>query len=198
MFAPRQRVLRASKFLAVLAAFAWSGAQLPAWSAERYAEAAVKAAFIHRFAGYVEWPPEATAVSRLRIAVVGDAEVTRQLAVLASRASASGREIDVFSTTRDAQLRTAHIVFIGAGTSRDLRFLISGLANRPVLIVTDEERGLDFGAAVNFLLVDQRVRFEVSVTAAEQAGLRISSDLLSVAVRVVGSRRSAQASDASP
>ena len=197
MIARSQRVFRASKFVAIIAAFAWSGAQVPAWSAERYAEAAVKAAFIHRFAGYVEWPAEAAATSRLRIAVVGDTEVTRQLAAHAARTSSPARQIEVFNATQASQLRTAHIVFIGAGTTRDLRFLIPALANRPVLIVTDEERGLDFGATVNFLLVDQRVRFEVSVTAAEQAGLRISSDLLSVAVRVVGGRRiPAQVNDA--
>jgi hypothetical protein len=37
--------------------------------------------------------------------------------------------------------------------------------------------------------VDRRVRFEVSLTAAERARLKISSELLTVAVRVLGGRR---------
>ena len=39
---------------------------------------------------------------------------------------------------------------------------------------------------VEALFVDRRVRFEVSLTAADHVGLRVSSELLSVAVRVQG------------
>jgi hypothetical protein len=45
------------------------------------------------------------------------------------------------------------------------------------------------GSVLNFVIVDKRVRFEISLTAAERAGLKISSELLSVAVRVHGGRR---------
>ena len=61
---------------------------------------------------------------------------------------------------------------------------IASIASRPVLIVTDEERGLDDGGIINFIEADRRVRFEVSLTAASRAGLTISSELLSVAARV--------------
>jgi len=62
------------------------------------------------------------------------------------------------------------------------------VAGRPVLIVTSEDDGLDAGSAVNFLLIDQRVRFEISVDAAHSAGLKVASELLAVAIRVRGRR----------
>jgi len=52
--------------------------------------------------------------------------------------------------------------------------------------VTDEDHGLDEGSTVNFMLVDHRLRFEISLTAATRSGLKISSELLSVAARVEG------------
>jgi hypothetical protein len=52
--------------------------------------------------------------------------------------------------------------------------------------VTDEEGGLRDGGMLNFLTIDRRVRFEVSLTAAGQAHLKISSELLGLAVRVFG------------
>jgi hypothetical protein len=55
-----------------------------------------------------------------------------------------------------------------------------------MLLITDEEGGLSHGGAINFLMIDHNVRFEVSVTAAERWGLKISSELLGVAVRVQG------------
>lgn len=54
-----------------------------------------------------------------------------------------------------------------------------------MLIVSNTPRGLDVGSMINFLLVDRRVRFEVSLPAAKRSGLRISAELLSVASRVI-------------
>ncbi len=53
-----------------------------------------------------------------------------------------------------------------------------------MLLVSDMEAGLDQGAAINFVLTDRRVRFEISVRAAEEAGIKISSRLLSAALRL--------------
>ena len=57
-----------------------------------------------------------------------------------------------------------------------------------MLVVTNEDGGLDAGSSVNFLLIDQRVRFEISLDAAQASGLRVASELLAVAVRVRGRR----------
>jgi hypothetical protein len=57
-----------------------------------------------------------------------------------------------------------------------------------VLVVTNEEGGLDSGSTVNFLLIDQRVRFEISLDAAESSSLKVASELLAVAIRVRGRR----------
>jgi hypothetical protein len=66
--------------------------------------------------------------------------------------------------------------------------VIAAVAGRPVLIVTNEDGGLDDGSSVNFLLIDQRVRFEISLDAAQGSGLRVASELLAVAIRVRGRR----------
>jgi len=62
---------------------------------------------------------------------------------------------------------------------------LAAISHQPVLIVSNTPRGLDVGSMINFLLVDRRVRFEVSLPAAKRSGLRISAELLSVASRVI-------------
>jgi len=54
-----------------------------------------------------------------------------------------------------------------------------------VLTVTEGERGLESGSAINFVVAEDRVGFEVSLEAAERSGHRISSRMLAVARRVV-------------
>jgi hypothetical protein len=63
---------------------------------------------------------------------------------------------------------------------------VQRLRDRPVLIVSDSPQGLENGSALNFVLVDDRLRFEASLRATERAGLKVSSRLLALAQRIVG------------
>jgi hypothetical protein len=87
-----------------------------------------------------------------------------------------------------SEIGSAQMLYIGADYRDDLRRAIATVGGRPILVVTSQQDGLDAGSAVNFLLLDQRVRFEISVDAAQAAGLRVASELLAVAVRVRGRR----------
>jgi len=149
-----------------------------------YTESEVKAAFLYRFAGYVEWPATAMDAPRFVIAVLGADAVAASLerALMTIRIKDRPGEVRRIDDIRDA--RQAHIVYIGARHTDALDSLLPLLANRPVLVVTDGERGLDAGGMLNFRMVDQRVRFEVALDTAEAAGLSIGAELLAVAMQV--------------
>ncbi len=166
----------------------------PSRAAEQYSEDAVKAAFLYRFTGYVDWPEEALASPDFTLAVLGAEGVASELQRLLPGHPVKNRPTQVRKIASVNELGDAQVLFIGLGRAEDARAAIAALAMRPVLVVTDEERGLDAGSAVNFLVVDRRVRFEISLIAAERSGLRISSDMLSVAARVQGGRLRSDAS----
>jgi hypothetical protein len=62
--------------------------------------------------------------------------------------------------------------------------MLPALEQRPILVVTDSPDGLREGAIINFLVVDEHIRFEIALGAARSAGLTLSSRLLSAALRV--------------
>jgi hypothetical protein len=95
-----------------------------------------------------------------------------------------GRAVEVRPIARIEDVRDAELLFIGPEHSDRLLALVQALGNRPVLVVADAPNGLQRGAMVNFQLVDQRVRFEISLRNAKAAGLMLSSRLLSAAIRV--------------
>jgi hypothetical protein len=166
---------------ALLLSFACSDvarSQTPVFSID-----AVKAAFLHRFASYVEWPPDANA-RPLIIAVAGDDDVAGQLEALLPRVAARGGTPEVRRVTRIAELDGVHILFIGPKALSRTRALRTAALTRPILIVTDDDDGLDAGAVINFFESDRNVRFEISLIAADRARLKIDSALLSVAARV--------------
>ncbi len=77
-----------------------------------------------------------------------------------------------------------HILYVGPDLTSRSRSLRTAAIERPILIVTDDARGLDAGGIINFVEASRNVRFEISLIAADRARLKIDSALLSVAARV--------------
>jgi uncharacterized protein DUF4154 len=157
----------------------------PISAADQYREDAVKAAFLYRFTGYVDWPIDEATPEQFTIAVLGADAVAAELAKLLPGHDVDGLPTRVRQVRSIKEIGNAQMLYIGPEYSGDMRAAINAVP-RHVLVVTDSGEGLDDGSAVNFLLVDRRVRFEISLDAADHAGLKVSSELLSVAARVRG------------
>jgi hypothetical protein len=160
-----------------------AGAHAPAIAAD-YSEDVVKAAYLFRLAGYVDWPGGADR-GVFVIAVLGSPAMARQLGGLAGAHLINNHSVRVREVASVRDIADPDLLYVGAGRADSLRSWRPA-ASRSTLIVTDEEGGLRDGGMLNFLTIDRRVRFEVSLTAAGQAHLKISSELLGLAVRVFG------------
>jgi hypothetical protein len=149
---------------------------------------AVKAAYIHKFAGYLDWPPAtfASPTAPLVVGVVGSERVFSELVGIAAGRPVQGHTLQVRRLSKPQDLGEVSIVFIGRDAWSELDAWTAAAKGKPVAIVTDAPQGAQKGALLTFVQVQERIRFEASIPAAEQAGLRMSSRLLAVAERVVG------------
>ena len=169
--------------LAWLGAWPWDGsAQDDAAALERR----IKAAYIFKFAGFVEWPETAfpqpfTAVT---IAVIGDDELAAELSAITAGRAVEGRPLTVRKTRSFEGVADAHMVFVGRAEIARLPQLAKFARAKPVLILTDAPNALAQGSMINFMLVEQRVKFEIHLEEAERHGLKLSSRLLAVAQSV--------------
>lgn len=163
----------------------WSAAwSAHAFAGDLHAEESVKAAFILRFAAYVEWPEDAIQGENFTIAVLGASNVAVQMQALARGRSVMNRPVLVRRIANLREIGDASILYVGTDRRGELRDLLAPLAGRDLLVVSSEDSALAAGSAINMLVADQRVRFEISLAAARRARLKISSELLSLAVRV--------------
>ncbi|HTT06153.1 MAG TPA: YfiR family protein [Steroidobacteraceae bacterium] len=156
-----------------------------------FPEDAVKAVFLYRFAGYVQWPMS-DAQTQFVVAVMGADDVAARLQSLLPDHPIHGLPAAVRRIRGLEELGAAQMLYIGPDYDGNLAALTARLRARPVLVVTDRDGALDAGSMVNFLMQSGHVRFEVSMVAARRAGLIISSDLLAVAQRVKTGDRRAQ------
>lgn len=162
----------------------WAAASSTALALETHSEQAVKAAFIYRFTAYVEWPGDCLGRERFTIAVLGDTEMAEALRGLTQGRALLNRPVQVRQVASLAEARDAQVMFVGRNRRSDLRRLLAAAGSHCALVISDELGGLDSGSAVNFLMADNRLRFEVSLPAARRARLKVSSEMLSVAARV--------------
>jgi hypothetical protein len=146
----------------------------------------VKAAFLFNFAKFVTWPPTAFDApdAPLIIGVLGADPFGAELARLAADVKVQGRPLVVKHGTTVAQLAGCHVLFIGASEQDRLAQVLAILhqTGSPALTVGDTENFLSAGGMIRFVMEQNKVRFEIRPEAAANAGLSISSKLLSLAL----------------
>jgi len=147
----------------------------------------VKAAFICKFGGYVDWPPQALgpAGTPYRVGVLGSGAVFEEFRRTAAATSVGGRSIEVRKLARGEALEGVHVVFVSRAMAVHAADVIAAVQGRPVLTVTEAEPGGTVGM-INFVVVDDKVRFDILLPPITQSGLKISVRLLGVARRVEG------------
>lgn len=155
-------------------------------AADESVEYAVKAAFLHKFGSFVEWPATAFAspASPFQLCVVGEDPFGAALDKAVSGQQIARRPVEVRRLKTVKPDSGCHIVYLAASETQRLAQIIEALRGSSVLTVSD---GRSPGAAtgiINFVIKDDRVRFDIDDEAAAQNRLAISSKLLSVALSV--------------
>ena len=150
----------------------------------------VKAAFLFNFTKFVDWPESAfeAANDPLRMCVVADASFTRSLDRIIAGETVRGRRLHRV-VPAPSELPRCHVLYVGTAESRRPERLLSSVSGAPVLTVGESPRFTEQGGAIAFVLVNDRVRFDVNLRAAERAGLTFSSKLLRVARNIQESGR---------
>jgi hypothetical protein len=149
-------------------------------------ERQVKAAYLYKFAGFVEWPEGSFARpdSPVVIGVAGADQLAEQLEQTVAGHTANGRPLLVKRIKRGDSLAGLHMLFIAAQDKSLAQEMLAASRGQPVLTVTDGGDAAGLGSMINFVIADERLRFEVSLKHAAAARLKISARMLSAAYRV--------------
>jgi hypothetical protein len=174
--------------LAVILAMSGAWSRSFAESDVQAAEYKLKAVMLIRFAGYVEWPPQAfqRPDSPIEIGIIGADILAEDLAETVVGRTIGDRSLAVRKVRRGESVAGLHVLFIGrsAITSANMLAVAKG---KPVLTVTESEDAFAQGSIINFVVEDDKVRFDVALAPASAASLAIHSRLLSVARKVIRS-----------
>ena len=181
---PRRAFLRV---LPVLAAPALLCAPARAQPLGLARESAVKAAYLYKFASFVEWPQGTfrNPSEAFVIGVYGDDSVASELEQLARGRTIEGRSVTVLRLREPDTANQLHLLFAGGPRESRIREVLNA-ARGPVLTIADGPVGGQPGPVLHFSEEEGRVRFNASLTAAAARNLKLSAKLLAVAQQVEG------------
>jgi hypothetical protein len=170
------------RFWAAALALAFLAAHVIAQDAA-YSEQAVKAAFLVNFPKYVDWPAESFAAtnSPIVIAVLGETKVAGELQKMITDRTVGGRKIVLKQLASGEAPGACQILFVAAAEQAHASDVLGKIKDESILTVGESDNFLDHGGIINLALRNQKVALVINLAAADQARLKISSKLLSVA-----------------
>ena len=153
------------------------------WATE-FDEYAVKAAYLYNFAKFIEWPPGTFASddALLWICIVGDNPFGDALATLYGK-TVEKHPVAIRPIPTEG-FEQCHIVFISRVNANRFKTLLAAFRHLPILTVSDISDFAQAGGMIGLVEADQRIRFDINLTATRQAGLKLSSQLLKLATIV--------------
>lgn len=151
----------------------------------RPTESQVEAIYLFNFSRFIEWPAEPTPASAtFSLCVLGEDPFGAFLDTTLAGETVAGRNFVARRISKPADALGCRILFVSASEQSHLKELFDVLAKKSVLTVSDIPRFAQRGGMIEFLVDRDKVRFEINLTSATDAGLTLSSDLLKVAVAV--------------
>lgn len=178
------RVVAALALVVLMAGGVHDGA---AQTTTQAAEHEVKAAFLYKFIGYIEWPPRAFAreESPLVVGIADAPAMADELAAIVAGRSVNGRPVILRRMGHGEAAAGVHVLFVGRATGTRAAALLAAARGQAMLTVTESDETFPPGSVINFVVIDGKVRFDVDVRQAESENIRVSARLLSVARKVV-------------
>jgi hypothetical protein len=164
----------------------------------------VKAAFLYNFIKFIDWPREKMADGNevITIGIIGKDPFGKAFRPIENK-QVKGRDVIIkrFKGLKEPEdskeknksaphqqieeLKKCHLLFICRSEKQKLKEILNIVKDHHVLTVADTEGFLEAGNIIEFVMVERKVRFEINMVAGKQAKLKIRSQLLRLAEKII-------------
>jgi hypothetical protein len=146
--------------------------------------AKVKAVFIYNFTKYFEWPKNMKSGNFI-IQIIGtNSSLNQELNKMATSKQIGNQKLEIKNSQAFDGTLQPHIIFLLSESSDKLKEIVAKSKGKGTLIVTEKPGMAKAGSSINFVVADNKQKFEYSQENAVKAGLKTSDELKSMAVAV--------------
>ncbi len=145
-------------------------------------EYSLKAAFIFNFTNYIDWSGTESR-DEFIIGVIGNSPINSPLEEIAKNKTVKDKKIILRQFNNANEISFCHILFIGRETPVPLRDIFAK-TGKGTLTVGEQAGYAKEGIAINFIIINNNLKFEANTKTMQTAGLKVSSQLLKLAIVV--------------
>jgi hypothetical protein len=139
------------------------------------------AAMLYNFVKYIQWPTEAEGGDFV-IGVFGENDVFNTLKTRYDGKPKGNKKYVIKKLESPADAVSCAVVYMGKNKNREFDALKAATEGKSILIITDSNNLGKKGSCVNFREIDGKLKFEINQASIAAASLKVSSQLLSVAI----------------
>jgi hypothetical protein len=142
-----------------------------------------QAMFIFNFCRLIEWPISCR-TGTFKIAVLGTSTVADELEIYTQGKKIGSQDIQIIRFKSPEEINSCHILFVPFARSKQLTEISSALqaAGKSVLIISEKNGALNEGSAINFIIREDKLKFELKGENASRNGIKVSSKLQEMAM----------------
>jgi hypothetical protein len=151
--------------------------------ADKDTTAIVQASYIYNIAKLVEWNDPAQKSGPFVISVLGGSNLYQELVKKYAEKTIGKQPIEVRKLPKSAGIERCHILFVAQSELSLLPAILKKMEKEPTLLVTEYPDALEDGSVVNFVRVDNTLKYEISVANAKKHKLEVGSTLVQLAYK---------------
>ncbi|MBN2214236.1 MAG: YfiR family protein [Bacteroidales bacterium] len=144
--------------------------------------AKAQAMFIYNFSRLIEWPASYKTGSFV-IGILGTGEIISELQTYTTGKRVGTQQIVVKQYKEPGEVDKCHILFVTFAKTKIMGDLTNSMGNKSTLIITEKSGAVDEGSAINFLVIGDKLKFEISEKNATRYGIKYSSKLTEMAYK---------------
>ena len=145
--------------------------------------ARAQAMFIYNFSRLIEWPANYKN-GPFVIGILGSSALQEQLLVYTSGKRVGSQPITVKSFRSPADVSTCHILFVTFSSTKLMSNVVNSVKGKSTLMITEKNGAIKQGSAINFVVVGDKLKFELSSSNAIKYNIKISSKLNEMAYKI--------------
>ena len=140
-----------------------------------------KALYLYNITTFIEWP---SLGENFVISSLGESTMINTFIANHGNKTINGKTIIVHKASGVANIGNCQILYVPADQSSNLAVVLSKLAGKATLIVTDADGLVKQGSCINYVLVNGKLNLEISRKNIETRGLKVDSQLLLLGIEV--------------
>jgi hypothetical protein len=151
------------------------------YAADKADEYELKAAFLEKFARFIEWPAEDWSVDKdkyFEIVVLGENPFGKKLDKLYSKLKIEDKSVKIRYISSINEIGTCQILFISPSMSSKITQILDKVSKKSILTIGQTSGFCEKGVHINFYIQSSKIKFQINEKAARNSNLKISHLLL--------------------